>query len=474
MITGAVAYWLKGWAISVTVLALFLVKVLPLPEKELPYHMAFGMDYSTQAIYHLDSLRKNTSEKEIEADKAQTLQILENWRKKFPPSVKPKMIVTAVSGGGIRSAMWTLRTMQLVDSLTQQRLTNHTTFLTGSSGGMIGAAYYRELYLRGLENTVDSTSLYKLHHVQQLGKDKLNSVIFALVAADMLFRFQTFELDGRTYYKDRGFTLDRQLLQDLDSVLDKPIIAYRQPEMEAKIPMLLIAPNVVNDGRKLYISAQDVSYMNAWRPYSQAHKEDVTRGIEFRQFFAQQNADSLKFFTALRMNATFPYITPNIVLPSDPAVAILDAGVSDNFGISDALQLIHVFKDWIAENTSGVILLTIRDKPKERALSGSKKFSSISHLMAPINALAGNLFELQDMNNDRLLQHASTWLDVPFHRINFQYVTSTVRNREQEASLSWRLTTKEKQSILDSAYSDYNRQALHRLDSLLMQGRATE
>ena len=56
------------------------------------------------------------------------------------------------------------------------------------------------------------------------------------------------------------------------------------------------------------------------------------------------------------MSASFPYITPNVNLPSEPSLEIMDAGLADNFGVSDAVLFLYNFKDWISENTSGVIV----------------------------------------------------------------------------------------------------------------------
>ena len=80
--------------------------------------------------------------------------------------------------------------------------------------------------------------------------------------------------------------------------------------------------------------------------------ESITSGIDFLQFFKDQKAENLKILTALRMNASFPYVTPNLRLPSEPAIEVMDAGIADNFGISDALIFIYNFKDWISDNTS--------------------------------------------------------------------------------------------------------------------------
>ena len=57
---------------------------------------------------------------------------------------------------------------------------------------------------------------------------------------------------------------------------------------------------------------------------------------------------------ALRMNASFPYISPFIELPTSPAIEVMDAGLSDNFGTSDALRFITTFEKWIKENMNKI------------------------------------------------------------------------------------------------------------------------
>ncbi|MFX9696161.1 hypothetical protein ABTP07_19910, partial [Acinetobacter baumannii] len=40
--------------------------------------------------------------------------------------------------------------------------------------------------------------------------------------------------------------------------------------------------------------------------------------IDFCSFFRQQKSDQISSLSALRMNATFPYVLPNVWLPSNP------------------------------------------------------------------------------------------------------------------------------------------------------------
>ena len=68
--------------------------------------------------------------------------------------------------------------------------------------------------------------------------------------------------------------------------------------------MVFISPTIINNGHLLIVSAQKIAYMT--------HKTDNSYfdGIEFSRLFAGQDAQNLKITSALRMNATFPYISP--------------------------------------------------------------------------------------------------------------------------------------------------------------------
>lgn len=471
MLFGAVAYWFKEWSLTVgSILTVAALIIFPINNEQQPYHQAFGLDYSTKADYSLDNIKALSNGANFRKDKLQTEQILERWKTRVsklnPKESKPKMVFVCSSGGGMLASMWTLRSLQYLDSATKGGLMAHTALMTGSSGGAIGEAFYREIYLRFLKGEI--TDPYSAEYVRKLTLDKLNPTLFSFVVADFMFRFQQFEMEGRTYYRDRGYSLERQFLVDTDSILDKPIIAYQTPEYEAQIPLLFIAPTVVNDGRKLYISPQNISYMNIGQPISNENREIKVKGIEFRRMFEKQLADSLRVMTALRMNATFPYITPNVILPSKPAISIMDAGLSDNFGISDAVHFMYVFKDWINENTSGAVLLSLRVIPREEGRKNKTKAGALNQLFAPISGALGNMFDLQDMANESDLEYIEAMLDVPLHQVNFEYINASNKDKIEEASLSWRLTRREKKGILEAVESTYNRRALERLEYLLL------
>jgi rhodanese-related sulfurtransferase len=483
MFTGALSYWLRGWAISSVILLAFLINILTtngIIDTKFP---VYGLEYNKKiSDYSYQRLTDLSSDSNYTSDKARTIQLLNNWRNKFPQDKKPKMVLVCTSGGGQRAAVWTVRSLQYIDSVLKDGLMQHSVLFTGASGGCVGAAYYRELYLQKL-NKPELNITNKLYF-DNMAKDILNPVIFSYVVNDFLIRFRTFTYKGKTYSVDRGHAFEQQLNKNTGGILDKTLFQYRTPEFEGRIPMLLLSPTVVNDGRKLYVSAQDVSYMNTATLAYKSQLNERLKGIEFRRFYKDQDADSLRFLSGLRMNATFPYVTPNVILPSSPAMEIMDAGLSDNFGIGDAVRFMFTFQDWIKENTSGVVVISIRDSDKEFPIEKLKGQSIFQKMFNPIGSLYNNWDYVQDVHNDNILEYAKATFGEHLNCLEFKYIPKPrqwtllleknidpekieKKNSQERAVLSWHLTKREKESLFRTIYEDNNRESLLKLQTLL-------
>ncbi len=482
MLTGALSYWLKGWAITTVVILTFCLNYLTKNGILKLDNEAFGINYqSSKADFSLDNLADLTSDQNYLTDVKSTERILENWKAKFVLEGKPKMIFICTSGGGQRAAVWSLRSLQEIDRATQGKLMNNCILMTGASGGMIGSAYFRELYLRNKLGILGNYHDEK--YVDNISKDVLNPLLSTFFVNDIFFRVRNFELNGLQYTKDRGFAFEQQLCRNTDYMMNKSVMQYKNYEKNAFIPMIFLAPTIVNDGRKLYISPQNISYMCTAQIDAKRNTEQRIKGVEFRRMFAKQMADSLRFMSGLRMNATFPYITPNVVLPSYPAMEIMDAGLADNFGITDAVRFLFVFKDWIAQNTSGVILVSIRDSEKENIIEKRKGQTIAEKFLNPIGSLYNNWDMLQDINNDNVVDYAKGWFNGPLDIVNFEYIPSfkhwsfekpkkdtlsaEKKDLLERASLSWHLTIREKESLKRMFNEDNNQASLVKLKTLL-------
>jgi len=453
--------WLKGWTTIIFITLFVLVNYLSKTEKFTYSNMAYGLNYTTEkadySIKNLNQLRNNKTN--LINDKKNSISILENWKKKNNASLKPKIVFINTSGGGSRSMLWTFYMLQTSDSSTGGKLFNQTHLITGSSGGMIGASYFRELYLQ--KDTLNH-SIYSDYYLNNIAKDLLNPIAFSIATNDFFFRMKTYNDGKYSYTKDRGYSFERQLLINTNGVLDKRLKDYSQPEYNSDIPIMILSPTVINDGRRLLISSQPISYLTTTSRNKLINNQPIIENLEFSRLFKNQDADNLKYTSALRMSATFPIIMPRVSLPSNPKITVIDAGMRDNFGKLTTYKYIYTFKDWINENTNGIVIITLRDKPKHLVVN-KKSISSITeNFLSPVGSLYKNLFPIQDYNLDEMLQYLGNDFTQPIDIIDFE-----LNNSENEISLSWHLTTKEKEKVLNSIFSKKNQKSLKRLKLLL-------
>ncbi len=474
MLEGAFEYWFGGWSATAALVLFLVVNHLVGEEFFTKKYEAFGLDYtSAPAPYTVEKLKELNDSSAIKEDREATLAMLNNWRQKF--DAPPKMVFLCVSGGGKRAALWTLNCLQKSDSASHGQLMRNSVLVTGASGGLIGASYFRELKLR--EKNGENIQPYAAIHRDKISTDNLNPLIFSLLANDLFVGFTEFRYAGNFYRKDRAYTFEEQLNQITEGLMDKPISAYRDPEMRGEIPMVILTPTIINDGRKLYIGSRSVTFMNYDVLAQPGYEGTKYSGIDFHRMFAQQGADSLRFLSALRMSATFPYITPNTTLPTEPPVQIMDAGISDNFGVSDAVRFMYAFRDWIEANTAGVVFLSIRDSPKVRQINAKAGQTIMDDLTQPISSVYNNFENFQDINSDLLIGHAHSWFNKPIHRVDLQYQADSylpdlqkmdsLRQNSARASLSWRLTTREKQGIVNAFNAKQNQEQLQLLLNIL-------
>jgi len=453
--------WLKQWSIIVFIAIFFIVNYLSKNENFTSSNMAYGLNYTTESVvYSINSLNELRNNKEVILnDRNNALSILGNWKLKNKNSNKPKIVFINCSGGGSRAMIWTFYMLQQSDSLTNGQLFNQAHLITGSSGGMIGAAYYREL---ALQKETLNHSLYSTHYINNVSKDLLNPIAFSIATNDFFFRFKTFKDGNYIYKKDRGFSFEKQLLQNTDNALNKRLRDYTDPEFNAKIPMLILTPTVINDGRRMLISSQPLSFLTSSSSTQQLTNTSIIENFEFTRLFKNQDANNLKYTSALRMSATFPIIMPRVSLPTEPQITVMDAGMRDNLGKFTTYKYINTFKKWINENTSGIIIVSIRDKKKHLPVN-TKSISSITEtFISPVGSLYDNLFPIQDYNTEEMLNFLDNSIQQPIDVIDFE-----LDNNGNEISLSWHLTTKEKEKILNSIHSKKNQESLCKLIELL-------
>ena len=462
---GAMTYWFARWRTFALILFLLLWNQVSKQRAFNHLAIAYGIDYSTKADYSLENFEATATLEQFKKDKASTQQILENWKSKnsSSDSTKPKLLIFSSSGGGLKSAVWTFKVLQALEGETEQPIMDHTALMMGASGGMFGQAYFRALYNQSIDDpTID---LQDSVYLEDLREDLLNAVLFTYVSTDLFVPIARREVNGERHALDRAYAFEKRLNEGTRGVFDVPLSYYRDLESSAKIPILITNPSIVNDGRSLYVSSIDVSYMMASPIYWEKDMPVNYDGIDFGLIFKDQQAANLRYSSALRMNASFPYVLPNVNLPSEPGIQVLDAGLRDNFGLKAVTRFIHVFEEWIKENTSGVVLVELRAFERDQKISSFEKEGVLDGLLNPL-ALAGDIVRLQNYENDNYIGFLHELLgDGMLEHIQF---VSTSEDEKAEVPISLNLSKREYQETIDNLERNPdNQKALQHFKSIL-------
>lgn len=445
-VIGTLTYFLQTWSV-LFVLALFLTFDLLYRYDVIdPRNKAYGINYldkEERPLYTPKSLLQLCAPAKIDSDKKNMLEILNNWKSKQHES-KPAMVFFNFSGGGVRSACFAMNVLQQLDSITHGKIMQNTFLMSGASGGVLSAAYFRELYKRKKEQ--QNIDLHNPVYLDNISGDLLNPVFSSMIARDLFSPAQKFTIGPYSYVKDRGYAFEQKLNENTGGVLNKTLGDYAADEKAANIPMIIFNSVISRDGRKLMICTQPLGFLMQPEFMEEDSSTNID-AVDFSALFSKQQPMNLRILTALRMNATFPYVLPNVWLPSYPIIDVMDAGMRDNYGQETTLRFLNVFKDWMKENTSGVVIIQVRDRVRggwERPYESNDIAGVITK---PGTTLQYNWYKMQDYFQDDQLAYARSFLDTNFHRITFTYVPE---KEETGVALNFHITGREKKEVVSS------------------------
>ena len=408
------------------------------------------------------------------------------WRQR-----KPKLVIVTVSGGGIRASVWTAVVLRKLEATLGADFPYHVRLVTGASGGMVGGSYYTTSLrppspesLRG--GRVDFAAMHGMtveEFVDRMATDQLDAVAGRMLFADLPGTLSPFVKRG-----DRGRTLEETWIRwtgGPGSPLARPLQSYAADERIGWRPSLVFTPMMVEDGRRLLISNLDLAFATRnvgglliepssrkiERPAIQGgdfdesiHEEDDVFSLSAVEFFRLfPEAHDFRVTTAIRMSASFPWVSPAINLPTLPPRRVVDAAYYDNYGVNLSALWLSKMSDWLEANTSGVLVVQIRDNVSQGART-EIDFDRVGTVDTPLDRLVWHA-------GSRLLRPGLQAITTPLIGVtNARTWTMAFRNDEQvdlqdllfdtrrgsdffrtvvfecpvEVSLSWKLTAREK------------------------------
>jgi hypothetical protein len=464
-VAAAITYFLQSWSIPYLAGLILVLNIFYKSDWIDPRNKAYGINYwnkQQRPAYTRESLLALSNKDSVEADRQNMISILNAWKQKQDTAGKPLLVLINTSGGGHRSATFTVSTLQHLDSITHGKLFKKTFLINGASGGMIGAAYFRELYL--LKQKGKNIRLQDQQYVDDIAGDLLNPLFTSFFARDLIAPAQKFSVGSYRYVKDRGYAFEQKLNTNTHGYLDKQLKDYAADEKAANIPLMFFNSVITRDSRKMMICSQPLRFM--MRPPTDTTNIPAADpdAIDYISFFAKQDPYSLRILSALRMNATFPIVLPNVWLPSNPVIDVMDAGLRDNYGQETTLRFLTSFEDWIKENTSGVLILQIRDRAAGAWEHPYLTDNIGDHATKPFLLLQHNWFKMMEYAQNDMLHYYTTRSGFPVYKIAVQYASG---DEENKAALNFHLTKREQKDIMQSVHSLGNQQSFTVLQKLL-------
>ncbi len=456
---GAISYWFDQWRLPLLLLLLFVVNVITGTAYFERGNRAYGLNYDERVGYNERVLETLYGSEQLRTDSLAMVGILDNWRDRQARE-KPPFVIVCASGGGLTAGVWATHVTQSIEECSGGDLLNATALMTGASGGMLGLAYLRSAYLHDDPFVAESAE-----RLRRVSSDMLNGLAFSIVSNDVFLPFRTFDYAGETYYRDRAYAFEEEFDEVTDGLLDRPLADFAAPERSARIPLMLLTPSIVEDGRRLIISPQGVSNLTAPPAATRGRLPLKPDMVDFRWLFRDRGADSLRFLTALRASASYPYVLPQVELPTSPDIHLMDAGYRDNYGLATAARFVDVYQDWIRRNTSGVVVVQISAFREQEIEPGGRYRGVISSLVSPVG-VAGTFLSLQILDQENLLGQMSDIVgEDRFHLYRFNYQPG--EDDPLRTSVSLHMTEREKLLVLRALDEEQVQRDIDRLITLL-------
>ena len=349
------------------------------------------------------------------------------------------IVVIATAGGGIQAAAWTTQVLAGLEKESESwgphSFADSVALISSVSGGATGSMYYLNLFHPERRETFDYNGLSSL---PQIASDSsLDDIAWALVYRDIprLF-FPYANRSSEDKLMDRGFMLE-EFWRNRGNVQGS-LSNWRHGVAEGTRPAAIFNATIAETGEPLVFATTDVK----------SGTEEVRR----RSFYELYPDTDLPVVSAVRLAASFPYVTPAArALSTRPEYHLVDGGYYDNYGISSLIA-------WLDEAFTGlqsrgyplpdVLIVQIRSFPDD-ALTPAVNRGWFFQSYAPLDALLSVRNTAQLVRDREALElFAQRWAKRPEQgvmsdRVHFAGFQFTGNN----APLSWSMNQRQKDEI---------------------------
>jgi hypothetical protein len=428
-------------------------------------------------------------------------EMCERWQRVRQNQSKPKIVLIATSGGGIRAATWTGVVLEGLEQ-TIPDLKKHIRLITGASGGLVGGSLYvaKQHLQRGTPPTkicqsrVNENIALGLRELSGiLAQQSLLPLVQTMLLVDFLLK-PIVPLRALRWLRDWGrrrgwgelcdlITLDRGWRTEWKWSKNAEVWGYQQGntpfnqtfqalfdlEKTGERPSLIASPMLLEDARRLLISNLDLSAVAALSqpPLGGSSGTQSRSALEFFKLFPDAH-DRFQVGTAARMAASFPVFASAVSLPTLPARRPVDGGYFDNYGVELLSQWLVTYREELEKYTSGVLMVEIRAFP---LMDQGLRFESPDS-WEPAGIQVGPMVRgLVDPLGSPLMGFLGTRVQSQYHRsrvafamarqcldsIRPGFLQNVVFELNEDAALNWHISSQEKERIVRAFFSGSDR-----------------
>jgi hypothetical protein len=444
---------------------------------------------------------------------------------------RQNLVVVASTGGGIWASGWTIKAIQELITA-RPELLQEIRLLSTVSGGSVGAAYFihdlchnqkdllslntdRQKFLRQVYDKAVTSSLSTVAY----GFTYFDS--FRLLSGGLLSPFINTD---RALLQEQRWQSVAAAGQEADNDPNKDycddLLALRNDIRAGRIPAPIFNTTAMESGRRIMITPINFDILGLIKrtqidPALESFSGDETRADTLSELLFKpanssrdqplQTEAEMSLWTAARLSAAFPYVTPaararlasgasggdfaeNDLKYLGRKYHLIDGGYYDNFGIASALEWLQPVLEARVRREEGLLfkkiaIIELRAFPLQARTCYQPEQGASSAILGPVvglyNIRTGSAFSRNEIELARFIESWNKRLRpfrVQIERFIFEPKFETDENgckKEQELGpLSWLLTQKDIENldnewkITTTATSD-NKDELSRLKNFL-------
>jgi hypothetical protein len=255
-----------------------------------------------------------------------------------PREKKRTLVVVTAAGGGIQAAAWTTQVLAGLDELYGPEFTRSIGLISAVSGGSVGTMHYLVNGHWDKDKGEPFTPGDREHMRRMSRRSGLEATGWGVAFPDLMHTFAPFVVPR---YMDRGWALEeawrRQIGTDgHPSPSDLRLGDWIEPTRRGEMPVVVFNATLAETGERLLISP-------ALGP--QSPPDDPSQAQDFFTLY-QKDKPNPRVVTAVRLSATFPYVSPMSrphraggARPEDSKqYHVADGGYADNEGALTVLE----------------------------------------------------------------------------------------------------------------------------------------